>query len=423
MGKHEAPKHINTDSHNGKEYSARGSIAEEEKEIKQKANKKKKRKRRKKKILRILLLILLILILLCAGAAAAYFMWEKAPNVSVQTTPQPTETPKITPEAAVTASAEATPEPTEQLDNGIPPETERQNGVYTLLLVGNDDGTGNTDTMLVCRFDTVNHEINIANIPRDTIVNVDWPVRKLNSVYWAAESGNGEGIDALRMHIRWLTGFDVDCYAVVDLDVFVDVIDALGGIWFDVPVEIEPEDWMGYMWDYFDVLEPGYQHLNGYQCMAVVRHRSSYITGDLGRIQVQQSFMKAAASQLISLGNIPNIGKIMDILSDRLTTDLSAANIAFFIRQALLCSTDDINFFVLPTEPETLQDYSYAVPKDLEDWLEIINTKLSPFDTTIYEGNLNMIYEDWQGKYHGTAGIQGEWYFEEPEPETPEDDM
>ncbi len=378
-----------------------------------------KRRKKKNNLLKGLGVTALVLLVILAAVVGAYFLWEKAPEVGVSkpvSTPMPTAAPVLTTEPQTTELPDEpeptpTPEPEEEMDNGLPPETERQDGVYTLLVAGNDDGTGNTDTMMVCRLDTNKHEINVVTIPRDTVLNVDWEVRKLNSVYWGAESGNGEGIWALKMHIRRFIGFEVDNYAVVDLDVFTDFVDTLGGVWFDVPMLIEYEDWMGDHFDEWTNIEPGYQLLNGYQCMAICRHRQSYIEGDLGRIEMQHDFLRFAASQFISLGKLPNAAKALGILNDRLTTDLSAANIAFFVRQALLCKPENIHFYTMPTTPKLLQGYSYAVPT-MEGWIDMINVTLNPYETEIGYGNLNIVYVDAEDRYHGTAGIDGEWYFE-----------
>ena len=116
-----------------------------------------------------------IAILLLIGTAA-YFLWEKPPEI-------PEETPVVEDTVIVT---EPTPEPTptpEPMPEGTAFENSRKDGVYTMLLVGLDQMSGSTDTIMVGRFDTVKHELNLVSIPRDTITNVDAEIRKINSVY------------------------------------------------------------------------------------------------------------------------------------------------------------------------------------------------------------------------------------------------
>ena len=190
--------------------------------------------KKKNKALTVLLIIMGGLLIMALGGLAAYLMWEKPPELPAQ----PEEVELIieaTPEPTATPEPEPTPEP---MPEGTAFENSRKDGVYTILLVGLDQMSGSTDTILVGRFDTVRHEVNLVSIPRDTIINVDTEVRKINSVYAGSINWGGNGIDSLMTQIDWLTGFVPDCYAVLDLYTFIDVIDELGGVDFDVPEEM-----------------------------------------------------------------------------------------------------------------------------------------------------------------------------------------
>ena len=330
-----------------------------------------------------------------------YALWEKPPE---------TVLPEETPEAEiiqVLPSSTPTPEP---MPEGVKFENSRQDGIYTMLLVGLDQMSGSTDTILVGRFDTIKHEVNLVSIPRDTIVNIDMDVRKINSMYIGSLNYGGNGIDALKTQIRWLTGFEPDCYAVLDLNTFIQVIDELGGVDFDVPEEME------YVFDdishrLYVHLSPGMQHLDGIHAMALCRCRTGYITGDYGRIETQHAFLKACADQFIQLGNIPHARAVANILSENLNTNLSAGNIAWFMRQLLQCRSDDIHLDTLPSEGRILMGYSYAVP-ELDEWLEMLNTRLNPYDHELGMWDLNMVYCDGTG-YAGTQGyLDGDWYYQ-----------
>ena len=337
-----------------------------------------------------------LLVLYCA-----YRVWERPPEIAE--TPAPT----------VTAQA-ATPAPTptmEPLPEGLAFDTARQDGVYTALLVGGDQVSGNTDTMLVARLDTRKHQINVVSVPRDTIINVDWDIRKLNSVYAGSLNNGGTGIDSLSMHIRRLLGFDVDCYAVIDLDSFVYLIDALGGVDFYVPFDMDYEDEDQGLYIH---LKEGQQHLNGYEAMGLCRFRAAYVTGDLGRIEMQQAFMKACAEQFITLGNIPNAGIVLKVLDNGLKTNLTPANMAWFIRQGLQCKSEDVHFYTMPCDQCMLQGYSYAVPR-LGAWLEMVNEDLNPYDTQVTTANVDIVYRN-GASYAATGGLQGAWYYEDPGP-------
>ena len=348
----------------------------------------------KRKSLRIFVASLASLAVIAVVVFSSYMFWESAPAVDVL----PSESPAVPSNPAVTE------------DPGIPFDTGRKNGVYTILLVGNDDGNGNTDTIMVCRFDTVAHKMDVVSIPRDTLINVNWEIRKINSVYWTSRYYGENGIDALRQQIKRLIGFDVDCYAVIDLNVFVDIVDAMGGVYFDVPQPLHYEDpWQ----DLYIHIEPGYQLLNGYDAMGVCRYRSGYMDGDIGRINMQHDFLKACATQFTELGKIPNLLNVVELLSENLDTNMSSANFAYFIRHALLCSNEDICFYTAPTIDDTIHGYSYAV-LDILPWLDMINSKINPFDTNVDLENIDVVYKD-GASYKSTGYMQGEKYYI-PEP-------
>ena len=349
--------------------------------------------RDKKKVLKIAGISLGAVALTAALAVGGYMLWERAPEIE----PGP-----------IVAEAETSPQPTSlataQEAKRTPFDTQRKDGVYTILLAGNDDGTGNTDTIMVGKIDTVRHTIDFVSIPRDTIINVEWDNRKLNSVYWGSINNGGNGIDALRSHVKKLIGFDVDCYAVVDLEAVIEVVDVMGGVYFDVPFEMNYDDGPVIH------LQPGYQLLDGYQAIGLCRYRDGYVNGDLERIEVQHQFLKAVADQFISLGNIPNIGKVSKILAESMDTNLSAANIAYFIRQALMCNPDDINFYTAPNTPQDVQQLSYTF-LDLYNWLDMINTTINPYTTPVTEGNLDVVYLH-NGAACCTTVLNGAYYYQ-----------
>lgn len=348
-----------------------------------------------------LLLAAAVIIALIIAAAAVYFIWEEAPARAGigKEAPQ-------TPEPSAEATAVPTPTPTPVLDCAVAPDTERQDGVYTILLVGEDLWTGHTDTILVGKIDTNEHTMNFVSIPRDTLLNMDGDMRKINAIYYQAEQLGNDGMAALKNRVKQLIGFEVDCYAKIDLNAFIEVVDAVGGV--DVYLD-EPLFYDDIWQDMYIDVPAGESHLNGKEAMALVRYRAGYASADIGRIDVQHKFLKDCIKQFITLGNIPNVGKVLDILSDSLDTDLSKANIAFFIRQALMCKSDNINFYTMPNAPKTIGGYSYAVIL-VYDWLKMINDYLNPFVEEIGFGNIDVMYNDYVG-YGCTGEVQGAWYY------------
>ena len=323
---------------------------------------------------RILLGIALGALLLASAAFCAYRIWERAPEVTAETKPLVVAVSKPAVRSAPAEAAE--------------PSRTRRDGVYTVLLAGQDNGNGNTDTMMLARLDTNEHTLDVVSIPRDTMVNTSWQIRKLNAAYAMGALRGGSGAESLRRHVARLTGFEADNYAIVDLDAFVQIVDTMGGVDFDVPIAMDYED-RGQSLSIH--LQPGMQHLDGYQAMGLCRYRSGYANADLGRIEMQQRFLKACAEQFITLGNIPNVGKVVEILSNSLETDLNGGNIAWFLRQLLKCRGEDIRFYTAPNCPADTGGISYTV-FELEPWLERINESLNPYREAITAADLDLVF-------------------------------
>lgn len=288
----------------------------------------------------------------------------------------------------------------------------KKDGVFTILCVGVDDASMSTDTIIVGRIDTKKHTMDFISIPRDLIINVPWECRKINSVY-AGSKGGEEGVAALRSHIKRLTGFDVDYYAFVDLFCFSWAIEALGGVWYDVPMEMSYADEAQ---DLYIELEPGYQLLDPYEAMGLVRYRYEYFNGDLDRIALQQDFLKCVMSQLISAKSIPNLPWLIRIAKENLVTNMSGGNMVWMAYQLLKTKEENIHFYTMPTYTANLRGYSYAVCRPW-DWLPMVNEYLNPSDEEIGWGHVDIVYHDGE-KYAGTQGyLSEEWYYKEEKKE------
>ena len=334
-----------------------------------------------------LVIMVAVLAVAVAVLAGIYFAWEKPPEIAEEPEPVRTAPPAPT----------LSPEELEEIEDSkivsqapeLKENTKRE-GIYTILLAGIDDAAYLTDTILVGFLDTVNHEMNFLSIPRDTITVGG---TKINEVYYGANRDTGSmepGVKALMDQVSNIIGYQVDCYAFIDISVFVDVIDAIGGVWFDVPVNVE---YIDQAHDYWVFQRAGYYHLDGKTAMGVVRFRESYPRGDLDRIETQHAFLKTVADQCLSLGKIPHMKKVLDIISRGTQTDLTRANIAFFMRQALLCSSENIRFMTLPAHNTFWNDSSYAVIEEW-NWCEMLNQYFNPFeDVTYFPQSLNIIVD------------------------------
>lgn len=189
---------------------------------------------------------------------------------------------------------------------------ERLNQRINVLLLGIDDGDSEaastepkrTDAMILASFDPDNNEVAIVSLPRDTMVKIPGhkQYNKLNAAYAFG------GVQMAKQTVANLLNIPIHHYALLDWRAFVETIDLLGGI--DIYVEKD----MYYSDPYANLLidlKRGYQHLDGKKAGHYIRFRNDEL-GDIGRVQRQQKFMNALASQMF---NIANIGKIPTLFS------------------------------------------------------------------------------------------------------------
>ena len=345
-------------------------------------------------------IVVCVVLILAFGAVAWYIGWEKPPERHGGGLVDPTyESAKPQATDAPEASAEPSAEPTEDPNAGAP-ATLNEN-MYTFLIVGLDQAANNTDTMMVGRIDTENHKIDVVSLPRDTLVNVSWSVKKLNTLYSADINTGGNGIDGLLDGLKDILGFQIDCYAVVDLTAFVELVDAIGGVDYNVPVNMNYYDPTQ---DLYINIAAGEQHLTGEEALKVVRFRSGYASADIGRIGTQQDFLKSVASQMLTLGNIPNLPTFIDIFEEYVETNMTTANLAYFARQFLMCKSEDINFHTLPGNyGDSIKGLSY-VSIYLDEWLAMVNECLNPYDQDVTAANVNILTHSSSTGFYATSG-------------------
>ena len=285
---------------------------------------------------------------------------------------------------------------------------------YTVLILCRDTGGGgNTDTMLLASYDVTNQKATVMSIPRDTMVNVSWDIKRINSVY-NYYGGGDRGIQYLYKEIAQLVGFEPDYQVVVEWDAVGQIVDAMGGVWFDVPRNMNYDD------PYQDLhihQEKGYRLLTGDDAMQVLRYRHDndmrygYPDGDLGRIKTQQAFLTAMVDQLLQIKNVTKINQFIQVFQNNVETDLSFQNILWFAQHAILggLSMENVEFVTMPNRTascwsRTYHNYqSYVVPS-ADELLELVNTKLSPYTEVFTLSDLDIMSVNSDGSISSSTG-------------------
>lgn len=271
---------------------------------------------------KVLYWILFVLSAIVVGCYIGLKSWAKPPKPAP---PEPTQ-------MLVTVQPTDNPDTDEDESQGDPTTVPvvsaktRKEDCYTFLVMGMDDGNGNTDTIMAVTFDVKGKHVSVVSIPRDTLVDVPRTVKKINAAYSAG------GIEEVQKEVSAILGFPVDHYVTVNLRGFKALVDAVGGVDFEVPINMNYDDPTQ---DLHIHLNKGMQHLDGAKALQLVRFRSGYANADIGRIETQQKFLKALAKKLISWNSVGKINEFVDIFAKNVKTDLSVGNLAYFGLAAL----------------------------------------------------------------------------------------
>lgn len=256
-----------------------------------------------------------------------------------------------------------------------------RDGVFTMLIVGEDAASRSTDTIMLALFDTVGKKLNIMSIPRDTIVNVKRKVKKINGSYAA----HGGDVYALYDEVESITGIRPDKYVLVTVDGFVELIDAIGGVEVDVPIDMVYSDPAQ---DLTINIKKGLQTLNGYDAMGFMRYRKTYVDGDLGRIKAQHKFIDSIIKKMVKPSTFARVPEIARIISENVDTDLTLGNEIWLGKQMLSMNLEsDVHIDTLPGYADYYDRLSYYFPKE-DEVLELVNERYNPYTESIEKLNL-----------------------------------
>ncbi len=271
---------------------------------------------------------------------------------------------------------------------------ERKEGFYTFLVCGVDNAAHNTDVMMLVSVDNAKKSVNILQIPRDTFVNrekVGFRVTRVNGIYAAAYNAadlsekerEKAAMEALAQRLETALCITVDRYVLLDTAAFAEIIDAVGGVEYDVPRDMRYEDPVQGL---SINLKAGKQILSGAEAEQFVRYRAGYATGDVGRVEAREGFLAAVYTQLLEKLSLPSALKTAVGLLPKVTTDMSVGDIAYFARTLYGIGTGNFRVKTLagsPVQnPETGVWTYYALNKraaiaDINEYMNAAKTEIS----------------------------------------------
>ncbi|KAA0763440.1 LCP family protein [Bacillus sp. TE8-1] len=189
-----------------------------------------------------------------------------------------------------------------------------------------------TDALLLATFNKDSKTVKLLSIPRDTYTYI--PIEKKKDkithahAFGSAKNGKNGGPQASIDAVEKLMNVPVDYFVKFNFKSFIKIVDDLGGVEVDVPVEFTEQDSN----DNAEAihLEKGVQKLNGEEALALARTR--HIDSDAMRGQRQQLVIEAILNKLTSVGSVTKVGNIIDDINGQFVTNLTFDDMLSFYK-------------------------------------------------------------------------------------------
>lgn len=302
-------------------------------------------KNKKKKVWKKVLLII-VLILLISGCAFAYKVHKNGGGLK-----------------GVLATAV-----------GHDENTKKNLGEFQCLLLGistDEEGALLTDTIMIASYNPNTQKAALVSVPRDSYTGKN-PAKatayeKINAIYSRKKDPQAV-LDA----VNNLTGLNLKYYAIVKTEAFIKLVDAIGGVTFNVPIDMDYDDTSQ---DLHIHLKAGEQKLDGDKAEQLVRFRhnndgtsypAEYGNNDLGRMRTQREFIMAVIKQTARPENVFKLGEILKVAEENVIT-----NIDFNVAK------DYIPYIV---EFDTANLQTEALPGTTPDWKKTNNVSIFVVD-------------------------------------------
>ena len=250
-----------------------------------------------------------------------------------------------------------------------------------ILGVSTDLDSQLTDTIMVASYNPNTQKANLLSIPRDSYTGKNTAKAtaslKINALYNYYRTPE-KTLEA----VNELTGLDIQYYVLVKTEALIQLVDAIGGVEFNVPIDMKYDDPTQ---DLHIDLKAGTQKLDGEKAEQVLRFRhsnpdkitgqmstypSEYGNDDFGRMRTQRDFISALLKQTLKPGNIFKLGEILEIAHKNVETNLELSYIKDYIPYAVEFNTDNLQTATLPGTTPDMKDTNNVS-------IFVINKKLS----------------------------------------------
>ena len=216
-------------------------------------------------------------------------------------------------------------------------------------------------------------------------------------------------------------GFVPDFHVVVEWEAVGELVDAVGGVTFDVPLDMSYDDPTQ---DLHIHVDKGEQKLDGDKAMQLLRWRKNnklvngHVVnydaegGDVRRIQIQQDFLKATLQQCLEkVRDLPTILRLGRIFLENVETDLPLNSVAYLAQSAVLgrLSMEDVTFLTMPYQGGMVWSRSlrgmqdYVTPR-ADELLKLVNQYLNPYNADLTRDSLDVMSIQADGTIASSTG-------------------
>ena len=239
---------------------------------------------------------------------------------------------------------------------------------FTVLLIGNADGL--SDTMILCSVNPISMRVTMSSIARDSYV----PITCYGGGYSKINAANAVSRECLMNTITSLVGVKIDYYVEVNFKGVVEIVDAIGGITVDSPVEFVGQT-ASTVRGTKTVWVPAGKDvpLNGEQALAFARERYAFASGDFARQEHQQQVIMAMVTKILRTRDINTFLKILDAAGNNIKTNITIDQMTGFMKYAL-------------------QKSNRLYDKDhVEDVFDIITSRVTGYSSGLWDSGMQLI--------------------------------
>ena len=240
---------------------------------------------------------------------------------------------------------------------------------FTVLLAGIDDGR--SDALMLASFNPVSLRLTLTSIPRDAYVPIACYVGGAKDKINAARAVSR---DCMVNTVESLLGVEIDFYFESNFNGIVEIVDALGGITINSPVEFDAQNSDAERGHYTEHIFKGEQRVDGEGALAFARERYAFPAGDFQRQQNQQQVIQAILMEAMRMNDLNTMVNLLDAAGNNVSTNLSVDQLVGLF-----------NYIMKKANRFPSQEH-------IEKMIDIVNSRVTAYNSFLWdEGNYQTV--------------------------------